>query len=207
MITEWRTGAVGWDHPDWDDQFYPDDLPPDWRLTYYGNEFSQVLIPQRQWASASGAWEGWRDDVDAGFRFVLELDGYDRKTLEAVSACAQVLSGRLAGVVSWQPITQSQCQSLRRVLGASQFVATPKGSSGHKVDEMVALDDGVICLRVSDQRAADLRWLKECMRRLDDMRGRRDGWLFIVGEPPRIKVLREAVILQQLLVGVDSGRA
>ncbi len=36
--------AVGWDHPAWQGSFYPDDLPADWRLTYYANEVPGVLL-------------------------------------------------------------------------------------------------------------------------------------------------------------------
>ena len=39
-----RLGARGWRHAHWENDFYPDDLPPDWQLAYYANEFSTVLV-------------------------------------------------------------------------------------------------------------------------------------------------------------------
>ena len=37
--------ARDWEHPAWNQEFYPDDLPEDWRLSYYANEFPVVLVP------------------------------------------------------------------------------------------------------------------------------------------------------------------
>lgn len=38
-------GAMGWDC----ESFYPEDLPASWRLDYYANHFSAVLVPSSQW--------------------------------------------------------------------------------------------------------------------------------------------------------------
>jgi len=55
-------GAYGWDHVDWQGVFYPDDLPEDWRLTYYANEFKSVYVPQSVWLHASiDDIEEWAD--------------------------------------------------------------------------------------------------------------------------------------------------
>lgn len=37
-------GALDWQHPKWKEGYYPDDLPTDWRLSYYANQFQTVLI-------------------------------------------------------------------------------------------------------------------------------------------------------------------
>jgi len=49
-----RVGVFGWEHEHWIGTFYPDDLPEDWRLSYYANEFSVVL----------GAEDKWRSNLD-----------------------------------------------------------------------------------------------------------------------------------------------
>lgn len=38
-------GSVGWRHRAWQDSYYPADLPPEWQLGYYANEFPVVLVP------------------------------------------------------------------------------------------------------------------------------------------------------------------
>lgn len=66
-------GARGWLHDAWAEAFYPEDLPGDWRLSYYSNEFRGVLVPADYWDWA-GAEEvaDWVEDVAAPFRFFLE---------------------------------------------------------------------------------------------------------------------------------------
>lgn len=67
-------GARGWDHSGWNDIFYPGDLPEDWRLSYYANEFSGVLVPESVWRAADpGIFAEWCDDVADNFLFFLEL--------------------------------------------------------------------------------------------------------------------------------------
>jgi hypothetical protein len=39
-------GTAGWQRPAWADAFYPEDLPPDWRLAYYANVCDALLVGQ-----------------------------------------------------------------------------------------------------------------------------------------------------------------
>ncbi|GAB4289436.1 MAG: hypothetical protein Kow0096_02370 [Thiohalomonadaceae bacterium] len=65
--------AYGWDHDGWSGAFYPDDLPPEWRLTYYGNEFRAVVVPATLWQQADAATVAqWGADTAEGFCFLLE---------------------------------------------------------------------------------------------------------------------------------------
>ena len=67
-------GARDWEHPSWAQDYYPEDLPADWRLSYYANDLSQVLVPQARWLGAGEAgWADWVEAVPPGFRFFLEL--------------------------------------------------------------------------------------------------------------------------------------
>ena len=69
-------GSLGWDHPSLLQSFYPEDLPEDWRLTYYANEFSAVLLPRACWVGVSlEQLRVWRDDVSESFRFFFLIDG------------------------------------------------------------------------------------------------------------------------------------
>jgi len=62
-------GAYDWDHAHWLGNFFPDDLPEDWRLSYYANEYAAVLVPETKWRSESAALEQWTEEVPTGFRF------------------------------------------------------------------------------------------------------------------------------------------
>lgn len=67
-----RVGACGWDHAHWQGTFYPDDLPDEWRLNYYANEFSTVLITEDAWRSKLEKLDEWIEEVPEGFLFYLQ---------------------------------------------------------------------------------------------------------------------------------------
>ncbi len=68
-----EVAAYGWLGAEWD-AFYPEDLPPEWRLDYYANEFFAVVIPHQVWLSEPDeALLAWQEQVFAEFRFYWEL--------------------------------------------------------------------------------------------------------------------------------------
>jgi hypothetical protein len=97
-------GARGWEHDPWAGSFYPVDLPQEWRLTYYNNEFHTVLVPAEHWADRPPeALAAWPAEVRPGFRFFLELadpqldpDAFDP---QALRANADALGALLGGMV------------------------------------------------------------------------------------------------------------
>lgn len=67
-------GTRGWEHAPWLGDFYPDELPPDWRFCYYSNNLRSVLVPQELWPETRRAQVAqWAEDSDPAFRFVIEL--------------------------------------------------------------------------------------------------------------------------------------
>lgn len=65
-------GTRGWEDPAWNGSFYPEELPPDWRFTYYSNQLRAVLVPAERWADTTEAEvRDWTEDSDRAFRFVL----------------------------------------------------------------------------------------------------------------------------------------
>ncbi len=89
----------GWDLPGEAGDFYPHDLPPDWRLTYFSNAFPAVLVPAVLWVPANPRLlRGWAEDVHDGFRFYLELPAAGDPADELRDA-VEVLGDKLAGVV------------------------------------------------------------------------------------------------------------
>ena len=65
-------GASGWLHQHWHEQFYPEDLPAEWQLAYYGNEFPVVLIREQEWQQA-GKVADWLEDTEDSPLFICEL--------------------------------------------------------------------------------------------------------------------------------------
>ena len=77
-------GAIGWDHPSWVGAFYPEDLPPEWRLNFYGTAFECVYLPYATWhAAAPETLAEWRHDTLAKFRFLLEAPPAPSETDDA----------------------------------------------------------------------------------------------------------------------------
>lgn len=66
-------GAIGWEHDAWYGAFYPEDLPPAWRLTFYNTEFECVYLPYAMWGRETPeTLAQWYDDTLERFRFLLE---------------------------------------------------------------------------------------------------------------------------------------
>lgn len=75
-------GACGWKHKAWLNDFYSEDLPEEWQLGFYANEFPVVYVPASNWlvtsdpdAQDSGVIDlaEWTEDVSDSFRFILEI--------------------------------------------------------------------------------------------------------------------------------------
>ncbi len=55
--------------------YYPEDLPPEWRLGYYANEFNSVCIPLSALPEEKDERAEWLDSLPAGFRLSLQATG------------------------------------------------------------------------------------------------------------------------------------
>ena len=65
-------GACGWKHQAWLNDFYSEDLPEDWQLGFYSNEFPVVYVAAADWLAAADFSE-WTEDITDSFRFILEV--------------------------------------------------------------------------------------------------------------------------------------
>lgn len=76
--------------------FYPQDLPGEWRLTYFANAFPAVLVPASAWQRSSlSELADWRAAVHLRFRFYLECPEpfADRPLARAVAAFGSAVAG------------------------------------------------------------------------------------------------------------------
>ncbi len=207
MGSELMIGALGWDHSAWSEQFYPDDLPPEWRLSYYANEFQTVVLPLECWlAGDHEQFDGWREDVSDRFHFVLDITGMtagDAEAMGPLGRCQAALGDRLAGAVSWMPLTEPVRERVRSRLGEARFLAVA-GSLEQEPAVQVAEDGVALCALVAGEAVSDLKSLRSVLESLSvRIRGAVSPMLFFSGRPPPIKVMREAAILWQLLSGLQ----
>ena len=94
-------GTRGWNHASGGD-FYPAELPDDWRFCYYSNNLRSVLVPQETWDSAQRVdVVQWLEDSDPAFRFVLEVPGElrDQRALEEFLEKTKPIAPRTAGLL------------------------------------------------------------------------------------------------------------
>jgi hypothetical protein len=78
--------------------FYPPEIPDDWQLAYYANEFRALVLPFEMFRDSSKEEiRRWRDAVRPDFRFALELRPYPR--VHELAAKSAPLAGRIAGIL------------------------------------------------------------------------------------------------------------
>ncbi len=93
-------GAYGWRHQHWSPAFYPDDLPEDWQLMFYSNEFNVVMVPATYWVEGVDC-EQWLGSVHEKFRFWVQCEAEMFNTLSAAEITRQlkILSPQLVSLV------------------------------------------------------------------------------------------------------------
>ena len=79
-----RVGVFDWQKFAVDDDFYPEDLPPEWRLQYYSNEFDSACVDLDDWNPGERSCEAVEDLAD-NFRLAIAVS----------SAAALVRGGEL----------------------------------------------------------------------------------------------------------------
>ncbi len=80
MTTSIAVAAYGWQGAAWDG-FYPEDIPAEWRLDYYANEFFAVVVPWEAWRQADDEeLLDWQEQVSDDFRFFWELPADEAQT-------------------------------------------------------------------------------------------------------------------------------
>ncbi|MFA5531846.1 MAG: hypothetical protein WDA11_14415 [Thiohalomonadaceae bacterium] len=166
----------GWDHPGWDGEFYPDDLPPAWRLAFFFNEFDAVVVPAAVW-SAGADPATWCEDSPPAASFFLELPRPGALAGQVVAA-ARRLGPRLAGVIAAPGLSPAYLAWWRERL--------PAGIPG----------PGKLVVETEEARTPDLRLL---CGRMQSLAARDPALLLIKGEPPALTTLRAARTLAGLL--------
>lgn len=113
-------GAIGWDQDRWLEELYPHDLPYEWRLSYYANEFPVVLVPDSYWFKAELPDTGqWLDDVPDHFRFHIHV------------------TQRLVESVRWLAVV-GLCEDLKPKLGG-WVLQLPEGLSEPVKDRLTVM--------------------------------------------------------------------
>lgn len=100
-------GANGWLHPAWQTTFYPDDLPNDWQLGYYSNEFPIAMMPAAYWQYPDEQIKAWLEDSADSLLLLCEvppecLQGSVAENVQAMKRFVQrtsILAEHCAGLL------------------------------------------------------------------------------------------------------------
>lgn len=66
--------AFGYSQPHWLTSYYPSDLPEDWRLAYYANEFSHLYIPSADFPAELSLLSTWREELGEAVKLYFEVN-------------------------------------------------------------------------------------------------------------------------------------
>ncbi|MFV2055830.1 MAG: hypothetical protein ACC707_05145 [Thiohalomonadales bacterium] len=198
-------GSRGWQHRNWLGSFYPEDLPPEWRLPYYSNEFETVLIPSSELrASHPDQIQEWLEDCSDNFSFFIEIDAKQEFSMQLQKA--QLLIPQLGGIVLDIPVKETGYTSenigqlVHNTLGHRVQVYAPESTSHEKIERLGAKlfkhflttpKPAGACLALLSDNKPSMTALKELLAVLQATGGGCEA-LFLAGSNPEVEVLRQA---------------
>lgn len=197
-----QIAALGWEHSGWWNGFYPDDLPEEWRLTYFANEFHAVVVPAYRWCAVDDATlRQWVGDVDSRFQFFWEIPPDIEVT--AVERLLGLLADDASppgGFVLHETPTDAThymelTAQLRPCAPAVRLPAWP----GDDVEpcQLAGLSDGLAGMVVHNLR--DAAPLRQCLERFIPLAASEGhGLIVLTGDPPPIEGLRTLQTLVDL---------
>jgi len=221
-------GTAGWQHSEWGNEvFYPDDLPEDWFLSFYSNEFPVTLIPESQWAVVSEA-EQMMDEIieqaTAGFKCIFELDLMAQDNisvrLDYLSKIEEFMAGLLVRINSDFVEDNKRCEQLVSLShnfnvcldidGVAELSGLATFCEQHAIsvcwrgkDKVIVPDESPLWLTRCDSRQdkkATAQQLKTIIAKQLQLEGQsREHVLIIDGAPPSIDVARNACIMLDIM--------
>lgn len=64
--------TIGFESEHWNEHYYPDECPPDWRMAYFMNDFHAVYLPDVDWFENFQLLEEFVEELDDNFELVLQ---------------------------------------------------------------------------------------------------------------------------------------
>ena len=222
-------GAAGWLHKDWQSSFYPDDLPADWLLGYYSNEFPVVLIPAATWPGIKTEIHEWLEDsadellilCEAAPALLAQPADSAVSALQEYIAELSVLAEHLLGVLI--PVDH-QCPDIASILTNLQSpvplcielqyevseaeltnlqnicVNKKIGICWHGRSDTTGLSYGQLAVSRIQGKGLNLRELREVVESIVNVtKLEQSSVLIIDGNPPDIETIRNANVILELI--------
>ncbi|MGD8812331.1 MAG: hypothetical protein PVH16_06330 [Thioalkalispiraceae bacterium] len=215
-------GACGWLHEAWQEQFYPQDLPGEWQLAYYGNEFPLVMVRQQEWRNGGEVAE-WLDETDETPLFICELplqllEGDLLAAAEPYLDNIRQLAGRCLGIVCHAP-THVDTEAFAAVINKCKQLAPTcveiEGTGNEALQQLLAslavnqvwkqpehteqVNGPLVVARINCQAVnlKELRRVMESLLHYDDKQ--HTLVLLLDGEPPDLEMIKQAKMMLELM--------
>jgi len=182
-------GAYGWQHKQWQGQFYPDDIPLDWCLSYYANEFDTLLVPFKIWSESElEEIQSWIEEVPESFDLFFEVDWDLCNDNVKKKLSHELLVYRQAKFTSKTPLQSLvDCESQRGSIPGEG-----------------AIDEKIVLLHYFSENIIKLGEIRQLIEEAkDDYRNCESLYLFFDQALLDISVLNNAKIIADLLVSVE----
>lgn len=215
-------GACGWQYPQWDTSYYPEELPEEWRLAYYGNEYPVVLVPTAYWVQGRAVVDSWLQESDERPQFICEWTFSQEEiawdewraglstlgdrvagilvSLQAMPDAAQLtairsLAEHYAVCLDW-PMAHAQIQDVMAQTGLVDRLSVCWHGDAESVE---ALEYGGLPLARVASEGQTPRSLRGLLEILLDKAGERQAMLLFDGEPPDLEIVDQAEVILNLL--------
>lgn len=168
-------GACGWDQTGLTQSYYPADLPAEWRLSYFANEYKTVWVP-------SNCWRSWTDtdisaiakDMPERFRMVLELNGGGTDQISSISV------------------------KIPQIVGACVYPEA--GDSFFRAGTLISTNNDIVIAFVDMDKCRSLRELRVRLESwIDDSATASTALIFVESPQNVAKYLQEIKILIELM--------
>lgn len=193
VLAAFEVGAYDWQQPQWQEDYYPEEMPAEWRLTYYANEFRCALVPATQWRDEANDWS---DEVNEQFRFYFELVEPD--DIQRLSTLQPAMAGTLAGAVILQARDDLVRQGARLDLPLYS-VATPTDKVKPVWQMESDIQGSTLGWVPAEQIPAHARPLRELVEAFIRQAPVGEQASLIFDRGVRIQTLRDAMVIASLL--------
>jgi len=202
-----EAGSLGWTHPSWDNDYYPEDLPEDWRLDYYSHHFQVILMQTSEWLQASEDDAAqWLVDVKDSFVFFLAIEpqALSVAAIKQLGLINAVLGERLQGLVIFKAshgLQESIVEQLKSMVtvyvDADQLTGLPTGtrSCWRSGRDVTNCEIGFIIPDVAKNMRAMRAQIEEFLKQSSA----EQLYLIYEGEPPSTKSMQDAQVIIQML--------
>ena len=217
-------GTCGWQHPTWIHEFYPEGLPDDWQLGYYGNEYRVVLVPAAYWQNPQLDVRQWLEETDQSPRFLSEWPQDNAAQQHARTGMALLAERAIGFVIELHALPDESEMAIYKELIASQRLvfdfkdlpAAQHASLVSTLDGALGKESYGICWHGDAQTVANLQTGPIVLTRISKVRdakalrvimeaclaactGNRLVILIVDGDPPDIQLMQNAGIILDLL--------